>query len=86
VGNIPDFNDKLNKYYSGTARTNLHSLKNKLKILSGPGLVLFLRWSSSYIIYVKDKEHELKLTKDKSLLVRLCDAVIDRLKTLEKYL
>lgn len=69
----------------GTARTNLHSLKNTLEILSRPELILLLRLSSSYKISDKEKVHELKLNKDKSLIIGVYDAAFGWLKTLEKY-
>jgi len=38
-GKTPEEIDKLNKYNKGTAKTNLHCMKNKLDIMSGPGHV-----------------------------------------------
>lgn len=63
----------IGKYNSGTARTTLHYLKNKLEILSEPGFILILSWSSSYKISVK--VHELKLIKDKTLASGVCNSV-----------
>lgn len=56
-------------------------VKNILGILSGPGLLLLLRLSSSSKIFATDKVHEFNTTKDKSLV----SGVVDRLKTFEKY-
>lgn len=49
-GKQPVEREKLNRYNNGEARTNLHLVKKRFDIISGPGLVLLVIKSNSFKI------------------------------------